>query len=255
MINLPHKQHRILVVDDTLELRRLLTVRLSLLGYQADAAENGQRALDMLRTAAYDLVLLDIMMPVMDGYATLEAIKADEVLRAIPVIVISAVSDLDSVVRCVELGAEDYLIKPYNNVLLRARVTASLERKRLHDQEQAMLEIVRHERARAENLLLNILPAPIAERLKANETNIAELFVNRLRFYLPILSVLPNFPRGCQRAIWWHCSTAFLPVLMKLPRTINWKKSKPLAMPTCLPQVYRCPLPTMPSGLLVQQLK
>lgn len=175
MADLFHEKPRILVVDDTFELRKLLTVRLSLLGYETDAAENGRQALEMLHAGAYDLVLLDIMMPIMDGYTTLEAIKADEILRSIPVIVISAVSELDSVVRCIELGAEDYLVKPYNNVLLKSRIAARLERKRLHDQEQAMLEIVRHERTRAENLLLNILPAPVAERLKANETNIAEL--------------------------------------------------------------------------------
>lgn len=137
MMDLPTKKPRILVVDDTLELRKLLTVRLSLLGYQADSAENGRRALELLRQTPYDLVLLDIMMPIMDGYATLEAMKADEALRAIPVIVVSAVSELDSVVRCIELGADDYLVKPYNNVLLQARIAASLERKRLHDQEQS----------------------------------------------------------------------------------------------------------------------
>lgn len=175
MAELFQEKPQILVVDDTLELRKLLTVRLSLLGYQTEGAENGRRALEMLRQNPFDLVLLDIMMPVMDGYATLEAMKADEVLRSIPVIVISAVSELDSVVRCIELGADDYLVKPYNNVLLKARIAASLERKCLHDREQAMLDLVRRERARAEGLLLNILPAPIAERLKANETNIAEL--------------------------------------------------------------------------------
>ncbi|GAB4399044.1 MAG: hypothetical protein OHK0052_22310 [Anaerolineales bacterium] len=175
MMDLSQEKPRILVVDDTLELRKLLTVRLSLLGYQTAGAENGRRALEMLRENPFDLVLLDIMMPVMDGYTTLQAIKADEVLRAIPVIVVSAVSELDSVVRCIELGAEDYLVKPYNNVLLKARIAASLERKRLHDREQAMFDLVRRERARAEGLLLNILPAPIAERLKAEETNIAEL--------------------------------------------------------------------------------
>ncbi len=100
-------------------------------------AENGWQALDTLRAQPCDLVLLDLMMPDMNGYQVLERLKADDALRPIPVIVISGVGDIESVVKCIEMGAEDYLLKPFNPVLLRARIGACLEKKRLHDQEAA----------------------------------------------------------------------------------------------------------------------
>lgn len=123
----------ILVVDDNEMNRDMLQRRLERQNYETVNAENGQRALELLREQAFDLVLLDIQMPKMNGYEVLEAAKADEALRNIPIIMISAVDDLDSVVKCIELGAEDYLFKPFNPVLLKARVNASLERKRMLD--------------------------------------------------------------------------------------------------------------------------
>jgi class 3 adenylate cyclase len=116
------------------------------------------------------------MMPEMDGYQVLEHLKADVVLRHVPVIVISALDEIDSAVRCIELGAEDYLTKPFNRVILRARVGASLEKKRLRDQEQAYLQELQSEREKSEQLLLNILPKPIAQRLKQGERRIADHF-------------------------------------------------------------------------------
>src|SRR5205085_673683 len=116
------------------------------------------------------------MMPYLNGYQVLERLKATPWLRDIPVIMISALDDVASIVRCIELGAEDYLPKPFNPVLLRARVETSLEKKRLRDREQAYLEQLRVERAKSERLLLNVLPAPIAERLKEQEGVIAESF-------------------------------------------------------------------------------
>jgi class 3 adenylate cyclase len=125
----------LLVVDDNDDNRFTLTRRLAREGYTSVATANdGRQALALLQERRFDLVLLDIMMPEMNGYEVLERLKADPGLRHIPVIMISAVDELDSVVRCIELGAEDYLPKPFNPVLLRARIGACLERKSLHDQ-------------------------------------------------------------------------------------------------------------------------
>ena len=126
----------ILIVDDNEMNRDLLLRRLGKSGFQMASAENGKQALDMMRERSFDLVLLDIMMPVMDGYETLVAMQKDEVLRRVPVIMITALDDVDSAVRCIEIGAVDYVTKPFNPVLLRARVDANLERKRLSDQQE-----------------------------------------------------------------------------------------------------------------------
>jgi adenylate cyclase len=128
----------LLVVDDIEDNRYTLTRRLNREGYtNLTTAANGREALELLQGKPIDLVLLDIMMPDMNGYEVLERMKADPNLRHIPVIMISAVDEIESVIRCVELGAEDYLSKPFNPTLLRARVGASLEKKRLHDQVRA----------------------------------------------------------------------------------------------------------------------
>jgi signal transduction histidine kinase len=125
----------LLVVDDNEDNRYTLTLQLSLQGYSnLTIATNGHEALDFLRSRPFDLVLLDIMMPDLNGYEVLEHMKASPELRDVPVIMISALSEIDSVVRCIELGAEDYLPKPFNATLLRARVGATLEKKRLHDE-------------------------------------------------------------------------------------------------------------------------
>ncbi|HEC24025.1 MAG TPA: response regulator, partial [Chloroflexi bacterium] len=168
----------ILVVDDYEDNRDMLSDQLEWAGYSTVCAENGVEALERLREQDLDLVLLDIMMPIMDGFQVLEAIQADPRLRRIPVVVISALQELDSVVRCIELGAEDYLFKPINPVLLHARVSASLEKKRLRDQEQAYLRRLEAERERSERLLLNILPAPVIERLKQQPETIADSFAD-----------------------------------------------------------------------------
>jgi adenylate cyclase len=130
----------ILVVDDNEMNRDMLQRRLERQNYQAVSAENGERALQMLREQAFDLVLLDVQMPKMNGYEVLEAVKSDHALKNTPIIMISAVDDLDSVVKCIELGAEDYLFKPFNPVLLKARVNASLERKRMLDAAHAGID-------------------------------------------------------------------------------------------------------------------
>jgi adenylate cyclase len=134
----------ILVVDDDEGNREILARRLRRQGYRVEVAAGGRQALETLGRTALDLVLLDVMMPDMDGYAVLQGLKADPRLHDIPVLMISALDEIASVVRCIELGAEDYLSKPFDPVLLQARIGACLERKRLHDEE------VRHRQELAE---------------------------------------------------------------------------------------------------------
>ena len=158
---------KILVVDDNDDNRFALTRRLNRQGYaNVVVAERGRQALELLHASPFDLLLLDIMMPEMNGYRVLEAIKASAKLRDIPVVMISAVDEIDSVVRCIELGAEDYLPKPFNATLLRARVGACLEKKRLRDQEAAYLAQIEIEKKRSDDLLHAILPAGAVRELK-----------------------------------------------------------------------------------------
>jgi two-component system, cell cycle response regulator len=135
---------RALVVDDNRLNRLLLSRALADLDVETLEAENGLRALEVMASSPVDVVLLDLLMPELDGYATLERLSADEALRHIPVIVITAVDELDSVVRCIELGATDYLPKPFEPAILRARLAASLAGKRLRDLELEYLEQVGH---------------------------------------------------------------------------------------------------------------
>jgi signal transduction histidine kinase len=131
---------RILVVDDNRVNRMKLSMNLEQQGHTVSVAEDGQQALEMLKTEPYDVVLLDIMMPGMDGFQVLEKVKSDPALRDIPIIVISALEELDSAVRCIEMGAEDYLPKSFNPVLLRARLNSSLQKKKLRDLEKVYLQ-------------------------------------------------------------------------------------------------------------------
>ncbi len=166
----------LLVVDDKESNRDLLSRRLNKQGFQVQVAENGLQALDMVRSENFDLVLLDIIMPQMNGYQVLAEMKADPKLSRIPVIMISALDEIDSVVRCIEMGAEDYLQKPFNQVILNAKISASLERKRLRDREYAFIKKLQIEQQKSEKLLLNILPKPIADRLKRGARIIADSF-------------------------------------------------------------------------------
>ena len=169
----------LLVVDDNEDNRFTLTRRLKREGYTNVAvAENGRQALDALAERPFDLVLLDIMMPEMDGYQVLEHLKSDMALRDIPVIMISALDELDSVVRCIELGAEDYLPKPFNAVLLKARIGACLEKKRLRDQEASYLKQIESEKKRADEILHAILPAAAVRELKTTNSVKARRFEN-----------------------------------------------------------------------------
>ena len=135
-----HETGHLLIVDDNKVNRLLLGRGLEQQGHTVDFAENGVFALDKLASERFDLVLLDIEMPELDGYQVLERIIQDVDLRDIPVIMTTATEELESIVRCIELGAEDYLTKPVNAVLLRARINASLEKKRLRDQQRELIK-------------------------------------------------------------------------------------------------------------------
>lgn len=132
----------LLVVDDNEVNRAVLARRLARLGYRVSSAASGREALQILQRADIDLVLLDVLMPEMDGYQVLEARRADERLRDVPFIMISALDEVESIARCIEMGAEDYLSKPFDLVLLQARVGACLEKKRLRDQEKRHLATI-----------------------------------------------------------------------------------------------------------------
>ncbi|MBI5033150.1 MAG: response regulator [Chloroflexi bacterium] len=128
----------VLVVDDNDINRDVLTRRLTRQGHTVATANNGRHALDLIAREKFDLILLDLMMPEMNGFQVLEHLKADPNLREIPVLMISALDEIDSVVRCIEMGAEDYLPKPFNPVLLKARIGACLEKKRLRDRQREL---------------------------------------------------------------------------------------------------------------------
>jgi class 3 adenylate cyclase len=167
---------RILIVDDTEATRELLARRLRREGHHVVQVANGRTALGRVAREIFDLILLDMMMPDLNGYEVLTQLKADARFRHIPVIVISALDEIDSVVRCIEAGAEDYLSKPFDPVLLRARIEASLEKVRLRESEQAAIAELKAEKEKTETLLLNILPKSIIPRMQRGETPIADRF-------------------------------------------------------------------------------
>jgi adenylate cyclase len=168
------KPSRILIVDDTAANRDLLSPRLLREGHEVETAENATAALERLVGGNFDLILLDLIMPGMDGFELLCRLKSNLHTRHIPVIMISALDEVDSAIRCIEAGAEDYLPKPFNPILLRARIDASLEKKWLRDRERSHFEEMRVEKQRSEALLLNILPQSIVNRMRNGETVIAD---------------------------------------------------------------------------------
>lgn len=166
----------ILVVEDSRTVRRMLANALREMGHTVLEAADGLQAVEQLRACDVDLVLLDIVMPGMNGFEVLECMRGDKGLCHLPVIVISTFNEVSGVIRCMELGAEDYLLKPVDRFLLEVRINASLEKKRLHDQEKAFMHELLSERERSERLLLNVLPQSVAERLKQGERIIADRY-------------------------------------------------------------------------------
>jgi class 3 adenylate cyclase/CheY-like chemotaxis protein len=182
----------ILVVDDDAVNRRLLTSLLEQDGHRVDTASDGRQALERLHGDPFDLALLDVLMPELDGYEVLAHMKEDDVLRHVPVLMITALDDVRSAVRCIELGADDYLLKPFDPVVLRARIKASLTKKRMHDLESEHLaELARLNRrleARIEEQVAELvrtgelkrfLPQQVAEGLLGGELEPDEAFQRR----------------------------------------------------------------------------
>jgi class 3 adenylate cyclase len=171
----------ILVVDDSRTLRRILIRELNSLGFQniLEAAD-GVEAIATVRSKSIDLMLLDMEMPELDGLGVLTELKSDDTYKSLPIIVISGADQFEKTIKCIEIGAEDYLPKPFDPILLRARIFSSLEKKRLRDLDQKHLVMLNHEKElleveqlKTEKLMLNILPRPIADRLKRGEKNIS----------------------------------------------------------------------------------
>ena len=189
------EQHNLLVVDDNSGNRDILSRHLERQGYRVSVASNGLQALELIESNPFDLVLLDVIMPGLDGYAILQRMKASPVLNATPVIMISALDESQSVIRCIQMGAEDYLMKPFDPVLLSARIDASLEKKRLRDEERkrtAELEQALRDLRHTQNQLLvqeklaslGALTAGIAHEIKNPlnfVTNFASLSTDLLR--------------------------------------------------------------------------
>lgn len=166
----------ILVVDDDAGNVDLLTRRLTRDGHAVTSMTSGEDALRWAEDHPVDLVLLDLIMPGLNGVEVLRLLRGREETRLTPVIIISGLDEADGAIRCIEAGADDYLSKPVDAVLLRARINAALERKRLRDREIAMTRRLQAEQERAEALLRNMLPASVVERLRGGETEIADHF-------------------------------------------------------------------------------
>jgi len=168
----------ILVVDDVNVDREILRRLLLREGYQVHVAEDGLHALERLLSEKIDLVLLDILMPYMDGYQFLEKIKSDPNLKHIPVIMISSVDEINSVIRCIELGAEDYLTKPFNRMLLKDRIEKCLGKKRRRGPKQTVSPELQDEQENPENFPLYNFSKPIAERFQKGQRVIVEHFID-----------------------------------------------------------------------------
>ena len=167
----------VLVVDDDKMNRMMLGHNLAQEGYRAAMAEDGKQALEMLGSEPFDVVLLDVVMPGMDGFEVLKHIKDDAELRHVPVIMISGLDDLEGVVRCIEMGAEDFLPKPFDPVLLRARINAGLAKKRLHELEREYHAAVERHATELENL-----NAELSSRVEEQVSQLERL--GRLRRFL-----------------------------------------------------------------------
>jgi class 3 adenylate cyclase len=175
------KLMKVLVVDDSRTLRKLLIRELNSIGItNITEAADGNEALEIVKADLFDLMLLDMEMPELDGLGVLSIIKSTPELSYLPIIVVSGAELFEKTVECIQIGAEDYLPKPFNPILLRARVFSSLEKKRVRDIDrerikelQAEKELLNIEQMKTDKLMLNIMPKPVADRLKKGEKNIA----------------------------------------------------------------------------------
>jgi class 3 adenylate cyclase len=182
---------QILVIDDNASNRDLLSRQLARDGHAVEVAASGAEALALVKTRGFDLILLDVLMPEMTGYEVLSRLKLDPRTAEIPVIMISALDEMDSIVRCIEAGAVDYLPKPFAPALLRARIHASLENKLLRDRERAMMEELRLAKERNETLLLSILPKAVVERINEGAGMVADHIPEATIVFADIVNFTP----------------------------------------------------------------
>ena len=181
----------VLIVDDNPVNLRLLIRILTDMGHQVRPAKNGRLALDSAQSAPPDLIMLDIMMPEMDGFEVLRELKKDPNLRDIPVLIISALDDMPSVVKGIKLGADDYLPKPFEQILLKARIEACLEKKALRDREKEYLQQIEAEKKRSDELLHVILPDPVVAELKATNQVQPRLYQNVAVMFADVVGFTP----------------------------------------------------------------
>lgn len=179
---------RLLVVDDNANNRDLLSRQLARQGYIVHTASDGEEALKLLESKTIDLVLLDVIMPNLDGVETLKRLKASTSLQEIPVLMLSSLDEVDGALRCIELGAEDYLSKPVKPAVLEARITANLELYRMRERERIYRERLEADEEFIEELLQSAFPEAVAHRVRAGESNLADV--------LPEATVLVGKIRG-----------------------------------------------------------
>ncbi|RKE66127.1 adenylate/guanylate cyclase domain-containing protein [Pseudorhodoplanes sinuspersici] len=182
---------QILVIDDNASNRDLLARQLTRDGHAVEIAASGMEALGIVAERAFDLILLDVLMPEMSGYEVLSRLKHERRTADIPVIMISALDEMESIVHCIEAGAVDYLPKPFAPALLRARIRASLENKLLRDRERAMMEEIRLAKERNETLLLSILPKAVVERINGGAGMVADHIPEATILFADIVNFTP----------------------------------------------------------------
>ena len=187
----PKIKGRILIVDDNPSNRDLLGRQLVRAGHTFVEADGGHAALTKVSEEAFDLVLLDLIMPEIGGYEVLPRLKENEQTRDIPVLIMSALDEIDSTIHCIEAGAVDFLSKPIDTTLLYARIDASLENKFLRDREKEMLAEIQREKARNEELLLSILPRSIVDRINDGEQMIADQIDSVTILFADIVNFTP----------------------------------------------------------------
>jgi len=199
MSNAQHQTGQLLVVDDIEDNRVLLKRYLTPEGHAVSLAESGAIALEMIQTQSFDVILLDIMMPAMNGLQVLETLKRSDQYKQIPIIVISGMADVDAVAPCIAAGAEDYLTKPFDPVLLRARINSSLLKKKWGDREREYLKQIERQKRRSDAILQAILPTPIIQRLKNSDEPIADrldhvtvMFADIVGFTAAVEHMLPE---------------------------------------------------------------
>lgn len=185
----------VLVIDDEAANREILTRLLERRGHRVRAVGSAKETYDTLKRDSFDLVLLDILMPEVNGIDVLARMKADPSWREIPVVMVSGLKETGAIAKCISVGAEDYLPKPIDPVLLHARVDACLERSRWRAREVAFTNEIKYERDRADALLHSMLPAPVIQRLNNGETQIADRFVGATIIFADIVDFTPLVAR------------------------------------------------------------